>query len=51
MPRTARASANCYHVTNRGNDRAAVFHMDGDDGVFVGLLAEAKLRHPMRVLA
>ena len=30
MPRTARASqANyCYHVLNRGNARATVFHKD-----------------------
>ena len=32
MPRTARASAAnvCYHVLNRGNNRARVFHKDGD---------------------
>jgi putative transposase len=53
MPRTARASAAnyCYHVLNRGNNRAAVFHKDGDYEAFIGLLAEAKLRHPMRILA
>ncbi len=40
MPRTARASAAnyCYHVLNRGNNRAAVFHKDGDYEAFVGLL-------------
>ena len=32
MPRTARASVGgvCYHVLNRGNARAEVFHFDGD---------------------
>src|SRR5271157_5829251 len=53
MPRTARASAAnfCYHVLNRGNNRVSVFHKDGDFNAFVGLLAEAKLRNPMRILA
>ena len=53
MPRTARASAAnvCYHVLNRGNNRARVFHKDGDFQAFVDLLSEAKLRRPMRVLA
>src|SRR5271157_566284 len=53
MPRTARASAAnlCFHVLNRGNNRARVFHKDGDFDAFVGLLAEAKLRIPMRILA
>jgi hypothetical protein len=32
MPRTARASVDglCYHVMNRGNARAQVFHKEGD---------------------
>jgi len=32
MPLTERASAAnvCYHVLNRGDDRACVFHQDGD---------------------
>ena len=53
MPRTARASAAnvCYHVLNRGNNRAAVFHKDADFKAFVDLLAEASLRHRMRLLA
>ena len=40
MPRTARASAAnlCYHVLNRGNNRASVFHEDGDFNAFVDLL-------------
>src|SRR5271166_3845403 len=53
MPRTVRASAAnlCYHVLNRGNNRASVFHKDGDFDAFVDLLAEAKLRNPIRILA
>ena len=53
MPRTARASAAnvCYHVLNRGNNRACVFHQDGDVQAFVDLLSEAKLRDPTRVPA
>ena len=53
MPRTARASvANyCYHVLNRGNNRARVFHKEDDFAAFADLLVEAKLRHPMRILA
>jgi len=53
MPRTARASAGgyCYHILNRGNGRAAVFHKDEDYRAFVRLIAEACRRRPMRVLA
>src|SRR4029453_18405831 len=52
MPRTARASQGgyCYHVINRGNGRAEVFHKDGDYDAFVRLLADAHERLPMRVL-
>jgi hypothetical protein len=50
MPRTARASAGgyCYHVLNRGNARAEVFHKSGDYQAFLALIAEAGLRTPMR---
>jgi len=54
MPRTARASAAnyCYHVLNRGNGRARVFHKEGDYDAFVDLFGEARLRFPtMRLLA
>jgi putative transposase len=53
MPRTARASIGgyCYHVLNRGNNRAAVFHKDEDYEAFVAILAAACQRLPMRVLA
>ena len=52
MPRTVRAlAANvCYHVLNRGNARAKVFHDDDDFTAFVDLLAEAQRRRPMRVV-
>ncbi|MFH1266789.1 MAG: transposase [Planctomycetota bacterium] len=53
MPRTARASVGgmCYHVTNRGNARAEVFHKEDDYAAFVRLVEEACERLPMRVLA
>ena len=53
MPRTARASIGgyCYHVLNRGNNRAAVFHKDEDYEAFVAILAAGCQRLPMRVLA
>ena len=53
MPRTARASVGgmCYHVLNRGNGRAEVFHKQDDYAAFLKLLAEAIERVPMRLLA
>ena len=53
MPRTARASIGdyCYHIINRGNGRAQVFHADGDYQAFITLLREASHRIPMRLLA
>ena len=53
MPRTARASAGnlIYHVLNRGNARAAVFHSDGDYAAFLRLIEDACSRLPMRILA
>lgn len=52
MPRTARAAVGglCYHVLNRGNARAEVFHKPEDYDAFVGLFAEANERLPMRIL-
>ncbi len=40
----------CYHVLNRGNGRAEVFHKEGDFAAFVDLLAEANDRLPLRIL-
>lgn len=53
MPRTARASVGdyCYHVINRGNGRAEVFHAERDYQAFVNLLSQASERIPMRLLA
>jgi len=53
MPRTARASVGglCYHVINRGNARAAVFHDPRDYEAFVRLIREACTRLPLDVLA
>lgn len=53
MARTARASVGnvCYHVINRGNGRATVFHADGDYAAFEELLGQATARLPMRLLA
>src|SRR5436309_15440529 len=53
MPRTARATPGgyCYHALNRGNRRAEVFHTDDDYDAFVGLLADAVARFPVRLLA
>jgi putative transposase len=53
MPRTARASQGgySYHVLNRGNACAKIFHKDGDYQAFQDMMAEASIRIPMRVLA
>ena len=53
MPRTARASVGgvCYHVINRGNGRARVFHKDRDFQAFTDLFEPACERLPMRILA
>ena len=53
MPRTARASVGglCYHVLNRGNGCAEVFHKRGDFAAFRELMAAANERLPVRVLS
>lgn len=53
MPRTARASVGnvCYHVINRGNGKARVFHNNGDYAAFNALFDEASARLSMRLLA
>ncbi len=52
MPRTARASVAgmCYHVLNRGNGQAEVFHKNEDFAAFLRLMAEANERLPLRIL-
>ena len=55
MPRTTRtlSGGHCYHVINRGNGRARVFHDEADYREFVKLMAAASDRQPrpMRLLA
>ncbi len=53
MPRTARALVGglCYHVINRGNARATVFHDAKDYRAFLTLMKLASERIPMRILA
>jgi putative transposase len=53
MARTSRASAGgvCYHVLNRGNGRAEVFHKKDDFATFLDLMEQAQERLPMRLLA
>jgi len=53
MPRTARKllGGYCYHVINRGNGRAQIFHDAEDYGAFVSLMARACGRIPIRLLA
>ncbi len=51
MPRTVRVSVGslCYHVINRGNARACVFHDPRDFYSFVSLMRQACVRIPMRI--
>ena len=53
MPRPVRlAPADfCYHVINRGNGRAEVFHKPDDYAAFLRILSLACERHDMRLLA
>ena len=53
MPRTARAARAgfCYHLINRGNDRAELFHDEDDYHAFVRLLRQATARVPLRPIA
>ena len=53
MPRIPRGhlAGHAFHVLNRGNGGATVFHTDGDYRAFVDLLAAAKARHPVKLLA
>lgn len=52
MPRTSRASQGgyIYHVLNRGNGRADVFHKEDDFAAFVRLMREAHDKIPMRLV-
>jgi putative transposase len=52
MPRIPRGQigGHVYHVLNRGNGGAVVFHKDADYQAFLDLLADAKARYPVEVL-
>lgn len=52
MPRVARASVGgiCYHVINRGNAQATVFHTPDDYRAFLAVLGEAVERVDPRVI-
>src|SRR2546423_1637527 len=49
MPRTARAAAGgyCYHVLNRGNRRAEVFHKDEDYAAVAALIRQTGAQGPV----
>ena len=53
MPRTARAIVPdyCYHVINRGNQKATVFHQRADFEQFLALIARAQQRLHLPLLA
>jgi len=53
MPRSARALPGglCYHIINRGNGRARVFHGEADYREYLKLMAAACERLPLRLLA
>src|SRR5262245_54868557 len=53
MPRIARglSQGGVAHVLSRGNGRATVFHSSQDYDDFVGLLDEARARHPVELFA
>jgi len=53
MPRRARSivAGGCYHVINRGNNRATVFHDAAEYAAFIGLLSDAQERTPVELFA
>jgi len=53
MPRTARAIAPgyCYHLINRGNKRARLFHEPADYEQFLALIARAQARLHLPLIA
>ena len=52
MPRIPRGQVggHAYHVLNRGNGGAAVFHKEADYAAFLALLQMAKAKYPIRIL-
>jgi putative transposase len=53
MARALRAivANECYHVINRGNQKARVFHCDSDYAAFIGFMLEAQDRIELPLLA
>jgi len=53
MPRTARAieAGYCYHVLNRGNKKACIFHEPADYAQFQALISRAQDRLELPILA
>jgi REP-associated tyrosine transposase len=53
MPRIPRSDlqGTIFHVLNRGNARATVFHKDADYRAFINLLRIAKQRVPVKLYA
>jgi putative transposase len=53
MPRTARAIVGgyCYHLINRGNNQARIFHEHADYAAFVSLVAQTQDRLAVPILA
>lgn len=53
MPRTARAivSGCCYHLINRGNNQAPVFHEPADYAAFLSLIRETQKHLELPILA
>lgn len=49
-PRSIHAGS-CYHVINRGNNRATIFHHPGDYGAFISLIRDAQERLPLDLFA
>jgi putative transposase len=52
MPRTRRHifAGTVYHVLNRGNERARIFHTHNDYRRFIDLMEEVAVKVPMRVI-
>jgi REP-associated tyrosine transposase len=53
MPRVARGLADnqVYHILNRGKGRQDVFHKPEDFAAFLRLIAEAKGKYPIQIIA
>ena len=50
-PKRADAAGYCYHMLNRANLRATIFHKDQDYGAFESILTEAASKFDLRLFA